>query len=173
LNDNIRATFLGGGLIDRRGAVAQSQGWVLEFWVADNKSEIESMSKLISSAMNTKLNAQVTNEMGASLKYLAMACAFEEMGLKILAKRFGQQSDEERAHALKILGYIQQVGGTVKVDAVPKPTGSFSDPMKILKGALDAELKVTQQINDLAALAEKEKDYATRSFMNWFVDEQV
>ncbi len=28
-------------------------------------------------------------------------------------------------------------------------------------------------INDLVALAESEDDYATRSFLNWFVDEQV
>ncbi|MFQ5490730.1 MAG: ferritin-like domain-containing protein, partial [Phycisphaerae bacterium] len=48
-----------------------------------------------------------------------------------------------------------------------------SDPMKILKGGLDSELKVTKQINALVALAEKEKDYATRSFLNWYVDEQV
>jgi ferritin len=32
---------------------------------------------------------------------------------------------------------------------------------------------VTRQINDLVKLAEEEKDYATRSFLNWFVDEQV
>ncbi|MFQ5489449.1 MAG: ferritin, partial [Phycisphaerae bacterium] len=101
------------------------------------------MSMLISRAMNAKLNGQVTNEFGASQKYLAMACGFEAMGLKILAERFRQQADEERAHALKILEYIQEVGGTVKVDGVPKPTGNFSDPMKILKGGLDSELKVT------------------------------
>ena len=28
-------------------------------------------------------------------------------------------------------------------------------------------------INDLVTLADSEKDYATRSFLNWFVDEQV
>jgi ferritin len=42
-----------------------------------------------------------------------------------------------------------------------------------VKAALDSEMTVTQQINDLVALAEKENDYATRSFLKWFVDEQV
>ena len=43
----------------------------------------------------------------------------------------------------------------------------------IVQKALDHELLVTGQINDLVALAESEKDYATRSFLQWFVDEQV
>ena len=33
--------------------------------------------------------------------------------------------------------------------------------------------KVTRMINDLVALAEKENDYTTRSFLQWYVDEQV
>ena len=32
---------------------------------------------------------------------------------------------------------------------------------------------MTKQIHDLVALADKEKDYPTRSFLNGFVDEQV
>jgi len=32
---------------------------------------------------------------------------------------------------------------------------------------------VTDQIHALVALAEKDKDYATQSFLRWFVDEQV
>jgi ferritin len=32
---------------------------------------------------------------------------------------------------------------------------------------------VTQQINDLYELAQKEKDYATLQFLTWFLQEQV
>jgi ferritin len=39
--------------------------------------------------------------------------------------------------------------------------------------ARDHELKVTKWIHELVALAEEEKDYSTRSFLQWYVDEQV
>ena len=32
---------------------------------------------------------------------------------------------------------------------------------------------MTEQVNELVAQAERENDYATRSFLQWFVDEQV
>jgi ferritin len=39
--------------------------------------------------------------------------------------------------------------------------------------ALDQELKVTQQINNLVDLAIKENDHLTREFLQWFVAEQL
>ena len=128
---------------------------------------------MISKTMSAKLSAQITAEFSAAHNYLAMACAFSDMGLKILAKYFSQQSDEEREHAMKILGYLQEVGGTVKLDAIGKPTGSYGSVESIVRAALKSEEDVTAMINDLMALAESENDYATRSFLNWFVDEQV
>ena len=95
------------------------------------------------------------------------------MGLKIMARRFFAQAEDEREHALKLFKYVQEVGGSVELGAIPKPSGDHSTPMKILKAALNAELKVTKQVNALMALAEKENDYATRGFLQWFVDEQV
>lgn len=128
---------------------------------------------LISEAMNAKLNEQITTEFEASHKYLAMACRFDEMGLKILRKRFLAQSDEERGHALKIMDYVQEVGGSVAVGAVAQPETNFKDVEAIVEIALESEQHVTKCINELMKLAESEKDYATRSFLTWFVDEQV
>ena len=42
-----------------------------------------------------------------------------------------------------------------------------------VKAALSHEKKVTGQIYALVAQADSDKDYATRSFLNWFVDGQV
>jgi ferritin len=102
-----------------------------------------------------------------------MACAFDGMGLKVLAKRFVAQADEERGHGMKLVKYLLEVGGTVELEAVPQPTGDFSTPMSIFQAALEAELEVTKQYNELTSFSEQEKDYATRSFLQWFVDEQV
>lgn len=128
---------------------------------------------MISDKMNAKLNAQIAAEFSASHSYLAMACAFEKMGLKILAQFFRAQSDEERGHALKIAKYIEEVGGTVALAAIAEPKDKYKNAEDIVQAALESELNVTNMINELVTLAESEKDYATRSFLNWFVDEQV
>ncbi|MGE0481369.1 MAG: ferritin [Phycisphaerae bacterium] len=128
---------------------------------------------MISEPMNAKLNEQITNEMTASQAYLAKACQFDGMGLKVLAKLFRKQTEEERMHALKILGYVLEVGGTVTLQAIPKPQAEFPTVVASVEDALQHELKVTQQIHDLVGLAEKERDYSTRSFLQWYVDEQV
>ncbi len=128
---------------------------------------------MISSKMVASLNKQIANEMAASHKYLAMSYCFEDMGLRIFAKRFMQQADEERGHALKIAQYIQDVGGKVSIDKLDKPKADYKSAKQIVQAAVDSELTVTKQINDLMAQADKEKDYATRSFLKWYVDEQV
>jgi ferritin len=128
---------------------------------------------LISKAMNTKLNDQVSNELGASQAYLATACMFEEMGLKALAVYFRKQTEEERGHALKIIDYVLAVGGKVKLAQLVAPKSDYPTAKAAIDAALKHELKVTSDINDLVALAEKERDYASRSFLQWFVDEQV
>ncbi len=131
------------------------------------------MSVLISKTMTAALCEQIANEFAASHNYLAMACTFDDMGLKILSRFFFDQADEERAHAMKIVRYVQEVGGAVEMAAIPLPSGDFSTPQAILAAALESELTVTAQINALVALAQKEQDYAAGSFLNWFVDEQV
>lgn len=131
------------------------------------------MSKLISEKMNAKLNEQVINELFAAHNYLAMAAAFESKGLAILSKRFIQQSDEEHEHAMKFFHYIQDTGGDVTIKALAEPKADYAAPVDIIKAALESELTVTGQINALVGLAEEEKDYATRSFLQWFLDEQV
>lgn len=128
---------------------------------------------MISTAMNAKLNDQIGAEFAAAHAYLAMACAFDRMALKVLAKRFLQQHDEELEHAMKILHYVQEVGGTVSLDAIAKPKKDYKNTEAIVSTALQNEKDITAKINDLMTLAESEKDYATRSFLQWFVDEQV
>ncbi len=128
---------------------------------------------MISETMNTKLNEQITAEFAAAHHYLAMACAFEDMGYKILAARFMAQYQEENEHAMKILHYVQEVGGKVVLDGIAKPRAEFKSTEEIVATALESERSITAKINALAALAESDKDFATRSFLGWFIDEQV
>ncbi len=127
----------------------------------------------ISKKMNAQLNQQITHEFEAGGSYLAMSCQFDQMGLKTLSAHFRKQAEEERGHALKILDYLQEVGGAVELTALAKPPAAYPSVHAAVKAALSSEKKVTGQIHDLVTLAEQQKDYATRSFLNWFVDEQV
>jgi ferritin len=127
----------------------------------------------ISEAMNAKLNEQIAHEFTASQIYLSMACMFSQQSLDRLSKLFRAQVEEEREHAMKILDYVLEVGGQVKLAALPAPPLEWPTVLAAIEAALAHERKVTGQINDLVALADKEKDYASRSFLSWFVDEQV
>ena len=128
---------------------------------------------VISKKMNKSLNDQITHELDASHRYLAMAYCFDAMGLKIFGKHFAKQSAEERTHALKIAKYVQDVGGDVELGRIDNPKSDYKNAKEIVKAALSGEETVTKQIHELMALAEDEKDYTARNFLEWFVNEQV
>jgi len=49
----------------------------------------------------------------------------------------------------------------------------LTNPLEVAKAVLAHEQMITSKIHNLYALALEEKDYATVSFLNWFVEEQV
>lgn len=128
---------------------------------------------MVSKKMCEMLNKQVTNEFHASHTYLAMACKFDSMGLKGFAQWYFNQSNEERDHALKLINYMVDVDATVSLGEIKGPKAKFESAEEIIKISLDQEKEVTEQINKLMAQAETDDDYATRSFLKWFIDEQV
>lgn len=128
---------------------------------------------LISSKVHAKLNEQITHEFYAAHAYLAMACVLNDMGLRIMAAWFEHHAMEERSHGMKIVKFLNEVGGKVSLDEIPKPKADYNSVEDILKAALDHEMEVTRLINEIVDVAEKDRDYASRSFLNWFVDEQV
>mgnify|MGYP006303378219 CR=1 FL=1 len=128
---------------------------------------------MIKKEVQDAINQQVINELFASNSYLAIASYMESQGLKILAAYFFRQSDEERGHSLRLLRYLLDVNGKVEVNAVPAPSNEFKSVEDAVRGALDQEIEVTAQINNLMDISHTHKDYATANFLRWFVDEQV
>ena len=49
----------------------------------------------------------------------------------------------------------------------------MGSPIEAFKAAYEHEQFISKCINELAALAEEEKGYSTRSFLEWFINEQV
>jgi ferritin len=128
---------------------------------------------LISDKILAALNEQIGNEFSAMLQYLAIAAHFDRETLPMLAGHFYKQAEEEKEHAHKFIKFILDTGGRVTIPSIPAPQPTFSFAEDAVKLSLDQEIKVTQQVNHLVAMAKGEHDYTTDTFLQWFVQEQL
>ncbi|MDH5463099.1 MAG: ferritin [Nitrosopumilus sp.] len=127
----------------------------------------------ISKNMQSALNNQIALESNASNSYLAMASWCEVTGYEGGASFFYAQSDEERTHMLKIVHYLNNLGVPATIPATKIPASNYKSLESVLKTALSSEQTVTNAIHKMVEIAQKEKDYSTYAFLEWFVNEQV
>jgi ferritin len=127
------------------------------------------MDKKMIDAINTQLNFEIES----AHVYLAMQNYFAAMSLKGFEHWFQIQFREELEHAEKFMDYLNDRGARVEIRGFDNPKNDFSSILEVLKTSLNHEKEVTRRINELMALAIELKDYATVSFLNWYVDEQV
>lgn len=128
---------------------------------------------MISEKVVKGLNDQLNKELFSSYLYLSMAAYLENTGFNGCAKWMRLQSDEEYAHAMKFFDYIIQAGAKVELEAIEKPKTDWDSPKNIFEEALEHEKFITDSINQLAGSANRENDFATLNFLNWFVSEQI
>ena len=119
------------------------------------------------------LNMQVKLESQSSAAYLAMGAWCDQHGYDHSAKFFYDQSQEERAHMLKLFHYVSDMGGHAEVAAISAPQSEFSSLREVFEVALESEISVTESINQIVTTCRKASDFATENFMQWFVKEQV
>lgn len=128
---------------------------------------------MISKAMEKAINEQINRELFSEYLYISMQAWFAGENLDGFATWMDAQGKEERFHAMKFYNYLLDRGGRVELMAIDQPETKFKNPLTAFKKALEHERFVTKSINNLMDLAIKEKDHATKSFLQWFVDEQV
>lgn len=128
---------------------------------------------MISKKMAQAINDQIAFELYSGYIYLSMAAQAETMGLKGFANWFYIQYQEEHTHAMKFFKYVLDQGETVTLQAIAQPQSEWATPLDMFKETLHHERIVTKRIYDLVDLALEERDHATRSFLNFYVDEQV
>ena len=102
-----------------------------------------------------------------------LASYFEREALPQLATKFYMQADEEKMHAMKIARYVTEAGGLLAIPAIPAGKASFASAEEAVQLALNWELTVTKQINDLVGQALRESDNLAQIFLQWFVNEQL
>jgi len=84
-----------------------------------------------------------------------------------------KHSDEERAHMLKLLRYVNDRGGKAIIPALSKPVDKYESLGQLFQTLLDHERLVTEKISRLVALCLEEKDFTTHNFLQWYVAEQI
>lgn len=119
------------------------------------------------------LNQQIQKEFFSAYLYLSMSAYFESISLPGAANWMKVQMMEEGEHAMKLFNYVNERGGRVILDVLPKPEIEWDSPIEAFKEAYKHECFISESINSLVALAIEEKDFATESMLRWFVDEQV
>lgn len=128
---------------------------------------------MISKKLQNVINEQINKEFYSEYLYLSMAAYLEDKGLSGLANFMIVQAEEERFHAMKFFDYVNERGGRVILEEIKKPKIEFNSALDVFQKSLDHEEFVTKSINELMDVAIEENDHAAKSFLNWYVDEQV
>jgi ferritin len=128
---------------------------------------------MISKKMQDALNEQINKEFYSAYMYLAMSAYCNSLGLQGFAHWMRMQFEEESLHVNKMYDYILGQGGTVQLKAIDQPPAEYGSPLEVFEETLRHEQYVTGLIHKLMDLAVEERDYATQTFLQWFVTEQV
>jgi bacterioferritin B len=124
-------------------------------------------------AFVARLNEQIGHEFAAHQQYVACAVYYDAETLPQLARFFYRQALEERDHAMMMVQYLLDADADVSIPGVEAPRNAFADIVEPVSLALDQERRVSEQINELAATARAEGDYASEQFVQWFIKEQI
>jgi len=83
------------------------------------------------------------------------------------------QANEEMSHAMKFFGFVVERGGRVTLGAIDAPPAGWDSPGALFEAVYKHECHVSSLIHALYELSGAEKDYASMSFLQKFIDEQV
>jgi ferritin len=128
---------------------------------------------MLSKKISDQMNAQINHELYSAYLYLSMSAHFENENLPGFAHWMRVQSQEEVEHAMKFYNYIYDRDGKVVLQTIDQPPSEFGSPLEVFQMGLEHEKKVTGLINQIYSSADQESDYASKVFLNWFVEEQV
>ena len=128
---------------------------------------------MLSDRLQDAINKQINNELYSAHLYLSMSAYFESLDLNGFAHWMKIQYHEELMHAEKIYAFVNDRDGRVRLQALTAPQIEWNSPLDAFKFALEAERTLSDRIYEVVDAALAERDHATHTFMQWFVNEQV
>ena len=128
---------------------------------------------MISKKLHDAINAQINAELWSAYLYLAMSMDAETKGYKGVANWFYVQFKEEQDHARIFMNYLNSVDAKVTLLPIDEVPATWDNVLAMFKQTLEHEKKVTSLINNLAAIANEDRDFASINRLVWFIDEQV
>lgn len=128
---------------------------------------------MINSKIAAALNDQLNLEYHSAYSYLAMSAYFLTQNLNGFAHWMRVQAQEELAHGMKIYDFLDDREAEIRFRALDAPKQNWDGPLDVFEDSLAHEQKVSQSIYNIADLALSERDHATHTFLQWFIEEQV
>ncbi|MDX9847609.1 MAG: ferritin [Tenuifilaceae bacterium] len=128
---------------------------------------------MLNPRVQNAINDQINAEIWSAYMYLSMSSYFASEGLNGFANWMRVQWQEELTHAMKFFDYMVERGTQPilkPIDAVPE---KWNSTLHAMEETLKHEQKVTSLINNIMDIAIEEKDHASKSMLQWFIDEQV
>ncbi|NQT59281.1 MAG: ferritin [Bacteroidetes bacterium] len=127
----------------------------------------------IDKEMQDAINEQINAEIYSAYLYLSMSSWFEDRNLVGFSNWMRCQYLEESMHAMKLYNFVNERGGRVLLKPIAGPETDWESYDSVFVQVAEHEAHVTKLINNLVAIARKLNDYASESFLMWYVDEQV
>jgi ferritin len=97
----------------------------------------------------------------------------EAKGHKGVANWFHIQFKEEQDHARIFMNYLNSRDAKVVLKPIDEVPSEWDSVLAMYQQTLEHEKKVTALINNLAAIAKEDADFASINRIVWFIDEQV
>jgi ferritin len=119
------------------------------------------------------LNKQVNAEFWSAYLYLSMSAWCESKGMKGFANWMRVQFQEETSHALKIFNYVLNRSGEIKLEPIAAVEVSWQSLLHMFEETYKHECIVTDMIANCYEVAVAEKDHATATMLQWFINEQT
>ena len=128
---------------------------------------------MVTKNVEKALNEQILKEEHSSRIYLAMAAWAERNGLPGAADWLYAQTEEERIHMLRLVHYVNDRGGTAVIPSLEAPKAAYKSLTDVFQQVLKHEEYISASINELFAICNKEKDFTTANYLQWYINEQI
>lgn len=127
----------------------------------------------LSKKLEKALNKQVAMEYEAAYKYNGMRIYLDDFGVPGATHWMTLQTKEEIQHAEDFIQFIKSLDGQVELAGIQAETTKYDGIASVWEAGLAHEKEITKSIEEILALAIKEKNYAAENFLRTYVDEQV